>query len=99
MIQLHNNMILRVEFVKQNMNQTLKYNCSCLANLFFFHSTVKIFAMIPPKFFFLLERIESRGGLRGARADALLPQGLEPLPTQRISPLYYFEISIFGDGP
>ena len=38
---------------------------------------------------------------RGAVADALLPfpQGFDPLSTQRVSPLYYFEISIFGDGP
>ena len=37
--------------------------------------------------------------LRGAvGADALLPQGFDSLPTQRVPPLYYFEISIFGDG-
>ena len=27
------------------------------------------------------------------------PQGFDPLKTQRASPLYYFEIFIFGDGP
>ena len=26
------------------------------------------------------------------------PSGIPSLPTQRVSPLYYFEISIFGDG-
>ena len=27
------------------------------------------------------------------------PKGFEPLPTQMVPPLCYFEISIFGDGP
>ena len=34
----------------------------------------------------------------GAGADASL-QGFDPLPTQRVPPLYYFEKFIFGDGP
>ena len=34
----------------------------------------------------------------GAGADTPL-QRFDPLPTQRVPPLYYFEIFIVGDGP
>ena len=39
-----------------------------------------------------------RGGLGGGGegADAFFHQGFDPLPTQRVPPLYYFDISIFG---
>ena len=36
--------------------------------------------------------------LGGAGADTPL-QRFDPLPTQRVPPLYYFEIFIVGDGP
>ena len=36
------------------------------------------------------------GGFRGDAPSP--PQGVEPLPKQRVPPLYHFEISIFGDG-
>ena len=36
-------------------------------------------------------------GAGGGRLFSL--QGFDRLPTQRVPPLYYFEISIFSDGP
>ena len=38
------------------------------------------------------------GGFRGAGWRTLLPQEFDPLPTQKVPLLYYFEIFIFGDG-
>ena len=44
--------------------------------------------------------VEEEGG-GGGRRRRTTPLGFDPLPTQRVPlpPLYYFEISIFGDGP
>ena len=40
-----------------------------------------------------------RGGFgRGREGRTLLSQEFAPLPTQRVPPLYYFDIFIFGDG-
>ena len=36
------------------------------------------------------------GGGGGGGADAPLPQGFDPLPTQRVPPLILFQKSIFG---
>ena len=40
-----------------------------------------------------------RGGFRGGAGSDFFFQGFDLLPTQRVPPLYYFEISIFCDGP
>ena len=39
----------------------------------------------------------TRGGFMGGGSVVIvLPQEFDPLPTQRVHPLYYFEISTFG---
>ena len=44
-----------------------------------------------------LNAVAELEGKRGGGADAFFsPQGFNPLPTQRVPPLNYFEISIFG---
>ena len=35
----------------------------------------------------------------GKGVEASPPQGLDALPSQRVFPWYYFEISIFGEVP
>ena len=48
-----------------------------------------------------LRKITKRADLGGGGAVGghSFPQGFDPPPTQRVSPLYYFKISIFGNGP
>ena len=41
----------------------------------------------------------NRRKLIGVRYSTGAPQRYDPLPTQRVPPLYYFEISKFGEGP
>ena len=63
----------------------------------FFHKASSIFLEVE------IVIISIRGGFRGGGRLGERPltplQGFDPLPIQRVPLLYYFEISVFGDGP
>ena len=81
-------------FLKKSKNASILLLGSAAASLPL--SGLGIYGMSKLALVSLSSGFRGGGAVRGGGgADALFPQGFDPLPTQRVPPLHYFEISIW----